>query len=119
MRNFTTENPDWGFHGEMSRLEGIDPAEAFNEAAKQVASAAGVDGLTAAAWLDSRDGRHFGGDVSCEYAMGKPIDRAIHATIGRWLGWNISPAQSAQTGIPAGLPYLVGVVNDFAIAREV
>jgi len=102
----------------MSGKPGIDPAEAFNEAAKQVARAAKVDGLVAAGWLDSRDGRHFAVDVLNEMPRHQSIDRAIHATIGRWLSWNISISQSHQTGIPAGLPYLVGVVNDFAIQQD-
>ena len=113
MRQFCTENPDFGFYGTIS-LSYHDPRGAFDAAAREVAKVCGVDGLDAAGWLDSREGRHFAVDVLNELPRQDGIERAIHAAVGRWLSWNISPSQSAQTGIPAGIPYLVGVVYDFA-----
>ena len=36
----------------------------------------------------------------------------------RWMGWTISRATSRETGIPKGLPYLMGFVTHFEIQAE-
>ena len=114
MHLYCTENPIYGFHGEMQRL-GQDAPEAFDLAAREISKVANVDGFTAAAWLDSREGRHFGDDVANYLAAGSALPIAIHQAVGRWLDWTISDNYSRETGIPEGMSYLVGVVNDHAI----
>jgi len=42
------------------------------------------------------------------------IDAAEH-----WMSWSTDVYLQAQTGIPCGLPYLVGLVGDREIAAEV
>lgn len=85
MRLYCTENPGWGFHGEMARI-GVDAAEAFDQAARQIATATHGDGFKAALFLDSRQGRHFGDSVA-NYIDSLPLDKAIHAAVGRWIDW--------------------------------
>jgi hypothetical protein len=43
---------------------------------------------------------------------------AIEAPVERWMNWKTDHTMQAQTGIPLGLPYLVGLVGDAEIALE-
>jgi hypothetical protein len=68
-------------------------------------------------FLDSRMGRQFADDVvgnmtGCNIAL----EPAIASAIRRWLDWRISRKTEREDGIPAGLPYLTGWVQHFAIA---
>lgn len=70
-------------------------------------------------FLDSRMGRHFADDVvgnmtGCDIAL----EPAISSAIRRWQGWRISRQTERDEGIPAGLPYLTGWVQHFAIAAS-
>lgn len=70
-------------------------------------------------FLDSRLGRHFADDVVGNM-VGCKIDSetAIRSTIRRWQDWRISRQLERDDGIPAGLPYLTGWVQHFAIAAS-
>ena len=70
-------------------------------------------------FLDSRIGRHFADDVVGNMT-GATIDleTAITSAIRRWQGWRIDRATERAEGIPAGLPYLTGWVQHFAVAAE-
>jgi len=67
-------------------------------------------------FLDSRIGRHFADDVvgnmtGCNIAL----EAAIASAIRRWQGWCIDRRTEREHGIPAGLPYLTGWVQHFAV----
>ena len=67
-------------------------------------------------FLDSRIGRHFADDVvgnmtGCNIGL----EAAIAAAIRRWQVWRIDRATERSEGIPAGLPYLTGWVQHFAV----
>jgi cytochrome c len=51
-------------------------------------------------------------------AGGLDLSGAIAATVERWMHWRTDRTMQAQDGIPAGLPYLVGLVGDAEIALE-
>jgi hypothetical protein len=68
-------------------------------------------------FLDSRIGRHFADDVvgnmtGCNIGL----ETAIAGTIRRWQDWRISRQSEREDGIHAGLPYLTGWVQHFAVA---
>jgi hypothetical protein len=68
-------------------------------------------------FLDSRMGRQFADDVvgnliGCSIGL----EPAIASAIRRWQDWRISCKTEREDGIPAGLPYLTGWVQHFAIA---
>ena len=68
-------------------------------------------------FLDSRMGRHFADDVvghmtGCKLGLGPAIASAIR----RWQDWRIDRKTEREHGIPAGLPYLTGWVQHFAVA---
>jgi len=67
-------------------------------------------------FLDSRMGRHFADDV-VNNMTGCNIDSetAISSAIRRWQDWRISKRTERDEGIPAGLPYLTGWVQHYAI----
>ena len=67
-------------------------------------------------FLDSRIGRHFADDVvgnmtGCNIGL----EPAINSAIRRWQDWRISRQTEREEGIPAGLPYLTGWVQHFAV----
>jgi hypothetical protein len=43
------------------------------------------------------------------------LEPAIAAAIHRWQGWRIDRQTEREHGIPAGLPYLTGWVQHFAV----
>lgn len=114
MRLYCTENPEWGFHGEMVRV-GQDANEAFDLAARQIGDETKTGGFAAAEFLDSRYGRQFGDDVVNATTQGLDLPRAIKAAIDRWMSWTIGSQISRETGIPADLPYLTGIVANAEI----
>ena len=68
-------------------------------------------------FLDSRMGRQFADDVvgnmtGCDIGC----EPATASAISRWQDWRIGRQTARETGIPAGLPYLTGWVQHFAIA---
>jgi hypothetical protein len=70
-------------------------------------------------FLDSRMGRQFADDVvgnmtGCTIAL----EPAITSAIRRWQDWRISRQTERDEGIPAGLPYLTGWVQHFAVAAS-
>ncbi len=67
-------------------------------------------------FLDSRIGRHFADDVvgnmtGCNIGL----EPAIASAIRRWQDWRIDRQTERDHGIPAGLPYLTGWVQHFAV----
>ena len=67
-------------------------------------------------FLDSRMGRHFADDVVANMTgCNIDIETAIKSAIRRWQDWRISRQTEREEGIPAGLPYLTGWVQHFAV----
>jgi hypothetical protein len=68
-------------------------------------------------FLDGRMGRYFADDVIGNMT-GCNIDSeaAIKSAIRLWQDWRISRQLERDEGIPAGLPYLTGWVQHFAVA---
>ena len=70
-------------------------------------------------FLDSRMGCHFADDVVANMtgcAIG--LEAAIGTAIRRWQDWRTSRKTEREDRIPAGLPYLTGWVQHFAITAE-
>ena len=116
MAPLPTNNEGWGFWGTVSRIEhpAADVARAWRIASTEIAAATGGSPEGVRDFLDSRDGRHFADDIEGSLCDGVTLPRAIGVAVLRWQGWKIDRKLSRETGIPAGLPYLTGLVNHFA-----
>lgn len=111
-----TRNEAWGFHGAIAAH--ADPARAWPLAFVAVGAACDAEPYAVRAFLDSRQGRHFADGVADRLACGIELAEAVEAETLRWLTWTIGRGTSRETGIPAGLPYLVGRVLDEGFAVE-
>ena len=110
----TTTNPGWGFYGTMRGYAEI----AWPLAMTAIADATGENHDSVRAFLDGRPGRHFANEV-LDLVDGKtPMADAIAAVATRWMAWRTTRRMSHNDGIPAGLPYLTGMVIACAIDEE-
>jgi hypothetical protein len=115
-------NEDYGFFGTMTRCPECDrrSAEVWNLASRLIAEAIRADSedemIGIRDFLDSRWGRHFADDV-VDTLQSDTSDSAaaITATIAKWQDWRISRRTQREEGIPAGLSYLTGWVQHFAV----
>ena len=118
-----SRNEDYGFFRTLTVCPQRDrrSAEVWNLASRLIAEALGASSedemIGIRDFLDSRIGRHFADDVvgnmtGCNVGL----EPAIAAAIRRWQGWRIDRATERSEGIPAGLPYLTGWVQHFAVA---
>jgi hypothetical protein len=115
----TTENPEWGFFGTMTRQASASSAEAaWSTAVTAIVAATTCTPDEVRVFLDSRYGRHFADDVSGYLLANQSIPAAIRSAVTRWMGWAINRATSRATGIPTGLPYLTGFIMHAAIEAE-
>jgi hypothetical protein len=117
-----SRNEDYGFFRTMTvcPLRDRPSAEVWMLASSMIAKAIRVDSedeiIGIRDFLDSNMGRHFADDVvgnmmGCDIAL----EPAITSTIRRWQDWRISRQTEREEGIPAGLPYLTGWVQHFAV----
>jgi hypothetical protein len=118
-----TQNPTWGFFGTIERAgESAETAWELAFTAIQDATGAhdgnayGPEGVRD--FLDSRDGRHFADEVANALSDGLQLEAAISAATDRYKTWTINRRLSRATGIPAGLPYLDGMVGHYAIEAD-
>jgi hypothetical protein len=109
-----TCNEAWGFFGTM----GAHAREAWPIAMAAISDATGQPVESVRAFLDSRHGRHFGGEVLNHLHAGRPLADAIQAATRQWMGWTIGRQTSRDYGIPRGLPYLTGFVIHCGIVEE-
>lgn len=119
-----TRNPEWGFFGTIERA-GESPETAWEIAFTAIQDATGAHDKTCYGpegvrdFLDSRDGRHFADQLSNAIATAPgghiTLESAIAKTIEKYQTWKIGRRQSRETGIPAGKPYLDGMVGHYAI----
>ena len=118
-----SRNEDFGFFGTLTVCPQRDrcSAEVWTLASRLIAEAIHADSedemIGIRDFLDSRMGRHFADDVVGNMTgCNIELEPAIAAAIRRWQGWRIDRATERSDGIPAGLPYLTGWVQHFAIA---
>jgi hypothetical protein len=111
-----SNNEAWGFFGTIRHH--ADPAEAWPIAMRAVGEATGSSEIGVRDFLDSRHGRHFADDVANGLFDGLALPQAIDAAVNRWMNWAIDRRTSRETGIPRGLPYLLGFVTDCEIMAE-
>lgn len=111
-----TANEAGGFFGTMRHH--ADPAEAWALALPAVAAATDATTDAARDFLDSRHGRHFADDVANGLFAGLQLAAAIDVAVARWMSWTITHRNSREAGIPAGLPYLTGLVIHQEIMAE-
>lgn len=113
-----TQNEAWGFYGTISHHT-QRPDLAYGCASDAIARAAQADPEAVRAFLDSRYGRHFA-DLVADHIhlneMTMPV--AIEHAVAKWTVQRISHATSRATGIPAGLPWLMGYVEHARIEAE-
>ena len=112
----TTHNEAWGFWGTIRHH--ADPQQAGPAAFKALATATGCADEGVRDFLDSRHGRHFADDVANGLFERRSLADAIDKAIERWMTWTIDRRTSRETGIPRGLPYLIGFVTDCEIMAE-
>ena len=120
-----SHNPDHGFFGTLTTCPQRDRRSvevwvlAATLIAKAIRATTEEDMIGIRDFLDSRMGRHFADDVVGNM-VGCKIDSetAIKSAIRRWQDWRISRQTERDEGIPAGLPYLTGWVQHFAIAAS-
>lgn len=120
-----SRNEDYGFFGTMTRCPERDrrSAEVWMLASRLIAEAIRAacedEMIGIRDFLDSRMGRQFADDVTGRLCAGKPnLEIAITATIQRWQSWRISHRTEREDNIPAGLPYLTGWMQHFAVSAE-
>ncbi len=117
-----SQNEDYGFFRALTVCPERDrrSAEVWALASRLIAETIGAESeeemIGIRDFLDSRIGRHFADDVVCNMTDGNiALEPAIAAAIRRWQGWRIDRATERSEGIPAGLPYLTGWVQHFAV----
>ena len=118
-----SRNEDFGFFRTLTVCPQRDrrSAEVWTLASRMIAEAIGADSedemIGIRDFLDSRMGRHFADDVVGNMTGCKiELEPAIASAIRRWQGWRIDRKTEREHGIPAGLSYLTGWVQHFAIA---
>jgi hypothetical protein len=116
MTTLVTDNEAWGFWGTIRHH--AEPAEAWPIAMQAISRVTGCADFAVRDFLDSRDGRHFADDVTNGLVRGLSLSAAIEAAVESWMSWRIGRRLSRVTGIPRGLPYLLGLVTDCEIKAE-
>jgi hypothetical protein len=119
-----SRNEEYGFYRSLTVCPLRDcSADVWTRASRLIADAIGADSedemIGIRDFLDSRMGRHFADDVVGNM-MGCSTDTetAITSAIRRWQDWRISRKTERCDGIPAGLPYLTGWVQHFAVTAS-
>ena len=117
-----SRNEDYGFFQTLTICPQRErrSAEVWTLASRRIAAAIGADTedemIGIRDFLDSRMGRHFADDVVGNMTgCGIGLEAAIGSAIRRWQGWRIDRKTEREHGIPAGLPYLTGWVQHFAV----
>jgi hypothetical protein len=117
-----SRNEDYGFFRAMTvcPLRDRRSAEVWTLASSMIAKAIRAESedemIGIRDFLDSRMGRHFADDVVGNMTgCNIDIETAISSAIRRWQDWRISRQSEREEGIPAGLPYLTGWVQHFAV----
>jgi hypothetical protein len=119
---FHTRNTDYGFFGTLTTCPERDrrTSEVWSLASRLIAQAVNATSeeemIGIRDFLDSRSGRHFADEFVGALQCGAPdCETAIAAAIAKWQDRRITRAKERSDGIPAGLPYLTGWVQHFAV----
>ena len=112
----TTRNESYGFYGTIASI--TDAEVAWGLAMDAIVEITDAPETAVRDFLDSRPGRHFADEVSNQASRGPDLEAAINAALDRWMQWQISRRTSRETGIPAGLPYLMGWVLDAEVNQD-
>ncbi len=122
-RILPSRNEDYGFFRTLTVCPQRDrrSTEVWGLASRMITEAIHADSedemIGIRDFLDSRMGRHFADDVVGNMAgCNIGLEPAISSAIRRWQGWRIDRKTEREHGIPAGLPYLTGWVQHFAVA---
>lgn len=117
-----SRNEDYGFFRTLTVCPERDrrSAEVWTFASRMIAECIHADSedevIGIRNFLDSNMGRHFADDVVGNMTGCKiGLEPAIASAIRRWQDWRIDRKTERDHGIPAGLPYLTGWVQYFAI----
>ena len=103
-----THNTAWGFYGSIQHH--ADPDEACRSMQPI---------MTATGFSEEAVRDFFADDVAQRLFEGLPLSSAIDAAVERWMNWHTNSNMQAQSGIPVGLPYLVGLLGDREIENEI
>ena len=117
-----SRNEDYGFFRTLTVCPERDrrSAEVWTLASRMMAEAihAGSEDemIGIRDFLDSNMGRHFADDVvgnmtGCNIGL----EAAVNSAIRHWQDWRIDRKPEREHGIPAGLTYLTGWVQHFAV----
>lgn len=109
-----TTNEGWGFYGTMRG----HAENAWPLAVEIIAKHTRENYDSVRVFLDGRPGRHFADEVLDRMARSTPMAQAIDETAAKWMAWRTTRRQFQRDGIPAGLPYLTGMVIALAIEEE-
>lgn len=114
MTNLTlpTANKAWGYYGTSGAFADADAAWGLAFAAILAATQGAPEGVRD--FLDSRHGRHLADDVCNGMQSGLDLPAAIDAAITRWMDWSLDRHTARKLAVPAGLPYLEGLVLYFS-----
>ena len=117
-----SRNEDFGFFRALTvcPLRDRRSTEVWTLASRMIAEAIRADSademIGIRDFLDSRMGRQFADDVVCNMTgCNIGLEPAIASAIRRWQDWRISRQTEREDGIPAGLPYLTGWIQHFAV----
>ncbi len=106
-----TQNLIFGFYGTM-HLAGVNAPAAWEAAVHAIERATlHEERADIAAWLDSKDGRHFADYIVDGLRQDKPINAAISSAVRTWMAMQPDAEMVRQYGVPADTPYLVAVLR--------
>jgi len=111
MKTPQTQNLIFGFYGTM-HLAGFNAASLWDTAVSAVKRATlHEDPADIAAWLDSKDGRHFADYVVDGLRQGKPVNAAVNSAVRCWMAIRPDAEMVGRHGVPTDTPYLVAVLR--------
>jgi conserved hypothetical protein len=106
-----TQNLTFGFYGTM-HLAGVNAASIWETAVAAIERATlHEDRADIAAWLDSKEGRHFADYVAEGLRRHQPIKAAVNGAVRTWMLMRPDAEMVRAYGVPEDTPYLVAVLR--------
>ena len=101
MKTPQTQNLIFGFYGTM-HLAGFNAASLWDTAVSAIKRATLHEDIAdIAAWLDSKDGRHFADYVVDGLRQDKPVNAAVNAAVRCWMAMRPDAETVGRHGVPA------------------